>query len=90
MLKQGLLKDHFATNVDHVTALVTQEALVVYDTALAINKTALIVLLKNMLTAWVHLEVAQHTTDIEASEGEDLRKFSVLELSIKEEDLAFA
>lgn len=90
MLKQGLLKDHFATNVDHVTALVTQEALVVYDTALAINKTALIVLLKNMLTAWVHLEVAQHTTDIKASEGEDLRKFSVLELSIKEEDLAFA
>lgn len=89
MFEQGLFEDDFATDVNHIASLVAQEALFVDEAALAINAVALVVLREDRLTARVHLNVAEHSVDIEAREGEDLGELAILELGAKEEDLAF-
>ena len=82
MLKQGLFKDYLASNIDDIAIFVTKEASIVDETASLVNILALIILLKDRLTTRVHLNVSNHSVDVEASEGEDLRELAVLQVGL--------
>ena len=41
-------------------------------------------------TTGVHLDITQDSVDVESSEGEDLREFTVFELGFQEQDFAFS
>ena len=91
MVKQCLLEGKFAADIDDVGSNVGQVTLGINEPTATVNYLTMCVHDQKWLATRVHLDVADDTVDVEASEGEDFGELAIiLELGLQEEDFALA
>ena len=91
MVKQCLLEGKFAADIDDVASNVGQVTLGINEASATVNCLTMSVHDQKWLTTRVHLDIANDTVDVEASEGEDFGELAIiLELGLQDEDFSLA
>lgn len=91
MIKQCLLENDLASDIDDVAFTISEEAFTVDKAALSIDYLPMLILQQERMTTGVHLNVTENTIDVKTSEWEDFWEFTiVLQLGFQEEHFAFS